>query len=266
MTWKGIDGRGLTLPQLQIHIDALPATTWASGMTLHNTAAPTLSQWSAVNAERRIKNLENYFKNERGWSSGPHAFVDDIFVWLFTRFTDKGTHSPSWNGTRIGIEMIGDFSYEDDDSGRGLKVKKNTVALFAMLHTKYGWDPQTIKLHKEDPRTDHDCPGKDVDKAEFISLVQEYMGEGGDHDVEVLPIFDAPPKQPEERHGVVRVPPNDHLNIRSASSASAPIIATLKVNEDVTILGEAMNVKTKWFRVKAGGPIGWAAARFIDPI
>lgn len=266
MTWKGIDGRGLTIPLLKEHINGLNFTTWRpSGMALHNTKAPTLAQWNAQNAAQRIKNLENYFKNVRGWSSGPHAFVDDNLVWLFTPFTTQGTHSPSWNGTRIGIEMVGDFSVEDDDTGRGLKVKKNTVALFALLHQKLGLDPETIKLHNEDPRTDHDCPGKDIDKAEFISLVQQYMGEAGDHDVKALPIFDDQPTLPPPRWGIVKVPANDVLNMRNASSASAPIVATLHPGEKVKILTEAMNGDTRWFRVEAG-PTGWAAARFIQTI
>ncbi len=138
MTWKGIDGRAFTLAQLQTHIDSLPVTTWASGMVLHNTASPSLAQRPLGFTQRHIENLERYFRDDLGWSSGPHVFVDDTATpfHMFTRFTDKGTHSPSWNGTKLGIEMLGDFASEDDDAGRGFKVKQNTVALFAMIHTK----------------------------------------------------------------------------------------------------------------------------------
>lgn len=255
----------MSLPALQDHITSLPATTWASGMTLHNTGAPNLSQWNSTNAAQRIKNLENYFKNERGWSSAPHAFVDDNFVWLFTRFTDKGTHSPSWNGTRIGIEMVGDFrkGSDDDDSGRGLLVKKNTVALFAMLHTKYGWDPENIKLHKEDPRTTHDCPGDDIDKREFIDMVSEYMGHAGEHPAEPLPINQPSSSPPVKLGHVINVRNDDVLNVRADSSASARIITTYRPGAKVRILSSAINVKTKWLLLDTPAGLGWANAHYI---
>lgn len=257
--WKGIDGRGLTLPKLQAHIDALPPTTWASGMTLHNTAAPTLSQWTPANRSQRILNLERFFRDERGWTSGPHAFVDDELVWLFTRFTDKGTHSPSWNGTRLGIEMVGDFRRGADDpkSGRGLGVVKNTVALFAMLHTKHGWDPHTIKLHKEDPRTTHDCPGSAIVKEDFIDDVLEYMGHAGD-----MPDDLVTPREPRRMSGIViNVAADDTLNVRPWPSTGSPPIGRLALGSPVSILSEAMNVKTKWYRIE---PQGWVNAAFIQ--
>lgn len=271
MAWKGIDalsrsGKGRSLAETQVYIDALPATTWASGMTLHNTGAPNLSQWHAANAAQRILNLERYFKIERGWQSAPHAFVDDFTpIWIFTPPIYRGTHSPTWNGTRLGIEMIGNFvkGGDDDDSGRGLKVKQNTAALFAMFHTKYGWDPANIKLHKEDPWTTHKCPGPDIDKAEFIELVQEYMGHAGDHDTPALPIAATPPIAVPVRRGVVKVAANDTLNIRAESSASSKVLASIRSGEIVEILGHDMNGSTKWLRIKYGAIQGWVSARFV---
>ena len=264
MSWKPIDGRHVNRAELQAIIDKLPPTTWASGMVLHNTAAPSLAQRPQGLTDQHMENLLKYFRDDRGWSSGPHAFIDDQAspYHLFTRFTDKGTHSPSWNGTKIGIEMLGDFSREDDDSGRGLKVKLATVALFGMLHTKYGWDPQSIKLHKEDPRTTHDCPGKDIDKAEFISLVEQYMGHAGEHppvlQTEPKPVPTTPPKI-----GTVNVPAHDTLNMRENSSASSPLILSLPLGQKVTILSEAMNGPTRWLNVATSGKTGWVAARYV---
>lgn len=257
--WTPIDGRGLSIAEHLVHVQGMKFDQGFKpiGMTLHNTAAPKLSQWNSSTAAQRIRNLENYYKNEQGWPSGPHAFVDDQKIWLFTPYNKKGTHSPSWNGTRIGIEMVGDFDTEDPNSGRGELVKKNTVALFAHLHEKMGWDPETIKLHKEDPRTTHACPGRNIDKASFINMVQEYMGHGGEHAPEP-----ATPPAP-KKVGLVNVAANDTLNMRSQSSASSSVIMALQPGSTVEILSEAMNGTTKWFRVKFGGIIGWVAARYI---
>ncbi len=198
MTWKRIDGRGMDVPQFRAHVATLQFTTWRpSFMTLHNTAAPTLEQWKAYPAEKRIRNLEAYYRDQMGWSAGPHAFVAHDKIWLFTPFTTPGVHTPSWNGTALGIELVGDYAREDDDRGDGFKAKMNCVAVFGELHMKLGLNPETIRLHKEDPRTDHDCPGKDIEKSEFIELVRQYMGQAGEHPP-AIPIFDQPAPKSEQ--------------------------------------------------------------------
>jgi len=65
-------------------------------------------------------------------------------------------------------------------------VAANTVFALATLHTALSLDPQTLRFHKEDPRTTHDCPGKNVDKANMIARIEAAMG--GDHPFRGLPI------------------------------------------------------------------------------
>lgn len=277
MTWTAIVRQGLTLPQLQGHIATLGFNIWKPSLIVwHNTAAPTLAQWRQSAAQdkaagrapgiSRINNLEAYFRDQQKWSSGPHAFVADDLVWLFTPFTKKGTHSPSWNGISIGIEMVGDFDHEDDDSGAGLQVRKNTVALTAMLCEKLGLDPQNaIRLHKQDPKTTHDCPGKDVaqDMQAMIGEVLEYMGHGGETDGHYPD--DAKSTITLQLDGVVAgVAENDWLNMRSKSSASGAFVAKLKNGTKLTVINEVMNGSTRWFYVKtAAGQQGWVAARYV---
>jgi hypothetical protein len=273
MAWKGIVGKGLTLPQFREHVAALEFTTWRpSFMTLHNTAAPTLEQWKAYPAEKRIKNLEAYYRDQMGWSAGPHAFVAHDKIWLFTPFNTPGVHTPSWNGTALGIELVGDYAREDDDRGDGFKAKMNCVAVFGELHMRLGLNPDSIKLHKEDPRTDHDCPGKDIEKAEFIELVRQYMGEAGEHPP-AIPIFDSPapklgPDIPAAPEGVVLEAVGDlGLNLRAGSSAASKIAAVLPKGTRIAVIGEAMNGTTRWLRVwcriKGVAHVGWVAARYV---
>ena len=249
-------------------------------MVIHNTAAPTLSQWHSSPANlppekrrlQRMRNLIGYYRDTQGWSSGPHAFVDNEFIWTFTPFNQKGTHSPSWNGTALGIELVGDYDKEDDDLGPGLSVKKNAIALFAILHERLGLDPNTIKLHREDPKTTHACPGKDLaqDKAHFIASVLEYMGHGGEHPDAPVP-SDNPPVVPaptsETHEGVVNA--TGGLNLREVASASSKLIFTIPRGHKVAILGDAMNGGTRWLRVwlrdaNTTERRGWVAARFVD--
>jgi hypothetical protein len=99
-------------------------------------------------------------------------------IWVFTPLTTSGIHSPSWNSMSWGVEMVGDYNVEPF----GAPVRDNTVSALTTLHALLGLDPQTLRLHKEDPKTTHDCPGKHVEKADIIqrvsdALAQRYEGE-----------------------------------------------------------------------------------------
>ncbi len=269
MSWTPIVRKAFDLKELKEFISTLDFSQWKPSLIVwHNTALPTIQQWEKSYQSdiskglepgiTRINSLENFFKNNNGWPSGPHAFVYKDKVWAFTPFNKKGTHSPSWNGIAIGIEMIADFDKEDDDSGIGLLIKNNTIALTAMLCEKLGLNPQTaIKLHKEDKKTTHDCPGHNIaiDKQLMIDSVLEYMGHGGEHvgDTELTPA--------KERKGTVNVP--DFLNLRENSSASSKVIIQLKPKSIVTILNEAMNGNTKWFYISWNAAIGWVNSKYI---
>lgn len=269
MAWKGIDGRGLTVQQFAHHVAGLKFSAWRpSGVIVHNTGNPALyplkghGSWhgSPTSPQKRVnESLPGYYKG-LGWSAGPHLFIDDELIWLFTPLTTQGVHSPSFNGTRIGLEMVGDFEIEQFNSGPGAKVRNNTVAALGILHAKLGLSPETIKLHREDPRTTHACPGKHVQKADLIRRVQEYMGEGGDHDNTDAPASDTPVAKP-ERMGVTAV--ND-LSFRAQSSASSDKIGSLPKGVNLAIISEAMNGETRWLRVRTpAGYVGWVSAKYV---
>jgi hypothetical protein len=258
-----------TIEAFRSYLNSLNFSGWKpSGMTLHNTASPNLQQWwhSGTPPAQRMKNLKSYYQG-LGWSAGPHAFVDGVSIWVMTDFNVKGVHSPSWNGTRLGIEMVGDYDKESDESGEGLRVMNLTVALFGECMNFFGWEPtnERIKLHKEDPRTTHDCPGKNVIKSEFLNDVNNYMGEGGDHVPEPTPV----PEEP--REGVVyNLPAKDRLNIRSAASSSSDVIGSADQGDVLTIVGSSMNGNTRWLRVQFGeqeGPyvevFGWVVSKYV---
>lgn len=175
--WKGIVGKPFTPMWFLYHVQHQQWTKWnPTGIVLHNTAAPRLSDRPHGFTTQHMQNLVAYYQNPpRQWSAGPHLFVDDRQIWVFTPLTESGVHSPSYNSTHFGIEMLGDYNLEPFNSGRGLLVQKNAVAACAVLCKVRGIDSHDILLHKEDPRTDHDCPGKRVVKADFIQKVHDYI-------------------------------------------------------------------------------------------
>lgn len=272
MAWKPIDGRGLSIDEFKKHVDGLNFVWKPSGIAVHNTGNPSLNplknhgSWhgSSIPPQRRVnEGLVSYYKSQ-GWSAGPHLFIDDEKIWLFTPLNTPGVHSPSWNGTKIGIEMVGDYEIEAFDSGPGAKVRDNTVAALAILHAKLGLDPDTIKLHREDPRTTHACPGKNVDKEKLIQRVINYMGEGGDHAIDEDEGGDTPPPSVPTMAGIVQVPKGDTLTLRALASASSDKLGSLPAETVLTILSESMNGETKWYRVKTpAGYLGWVSAKYI---
>lgn len=272
MPWTPIIGKGMSLQQVHDLINGMKFAPpfMPSKIVIHNTAAPTNAQWRKTANEdakagrvpgiTRIKNLERYFRDQRGWPSAPHCFVADDLLWPFTPFNKPGTHSPSWNGSAIGIEMVADFASEDDETGPGLLVKNNAAALTAMLCQKLGLDPDiAIKLHKEDPKTDHDCPGKNFRKDEFIGRVHEWMGHAGDLKPDTEEVAGPAP-----RIGAVNVPDDDYLSLRDKASTAGRLIAKLKNKQSLKILGEEMNGSTKWLRVETKTDEGWVAARYVN--
>lgn len=182
--WKGIVGQSFTPDTFDAYCHGLKWLAWRpTFIVLHNTASPSLADRPAGLTHQHILNLETFFRDKQKWSAGPHLFIDDHQIWAFTSLNVSGVHSPSWNKQTIGIEMLGDYNKEDFNSGRGLAVQKNTIAAIATLSAVLGLDPSTMKLHKEDPKTTHDCPGKTVVKASVIAQVSALIAlrHAGEH-------------------------------------------------------------------------------------
>ncbi|WP_170149518.1 N-acetylmuramoyl-L-alanine amidase [Rhodoplanes roseus] len=182
MAWKGIVGQSFTPATFAAYVAGLRWTGWTPQfVVLHNTASPSLAQRPDGLTRQHIANLERYYRDDQHWSAGPHLFVDDRQIWVFTPLTKAGVHSPSWNAVALGVEMLGDFDREPFTSGRGAAVRANAVAAIAILCARLGLDPGTIRLHKEDKKTTHACPGKNVVKADVIAAVRARMAAGVDH-------------------------------------------------------------------------------------
>jgi hypothetical protein len=177
--WKGIVGKSFSPEAFREYVAGLSFQGWRPEfVVLHNTGIPTLSQRPQGLTREHIKGLESYYRDDMGWSAGPHLFVDDRQIWAFTPLTTPGVHSPSWNSRSLGVEMLGDYDREEFDSGRGLAVQQNAVAAVAILSAALALPPDTMRLHREDPETKHHCPGDRVDKVAFVQAVKDYSTTG----------------------------------------------------------------------------------------
>ncbi len=176
MPWTKIIGKAFSQHDFEAYCQSLKWQTWRpSFIVLHNTEVPSLAERPNGFTEQSMTNFVAYYRDEKGWSAGPHLFIDDRAIWVFTPLTASGVHSPSWNLVALGVEMLGNYEKESFNAGRGQQVRANAVSAMATLSAVLGLDPGTMRLHREDPKTTHLCPGKDVDKGRVIQEVRDLM-------------------------------------------------------------------------------------------
>lgn len=175
--WKPIVGLSFDAAGFDAYCKSLFWPAWRpSFVVLHNTAAPNLTQRPNGFTRQHIDNLVSYYRDQQHWSAGPHLFIDDRQIWVFTPLTMTGRHSPAWNMVSIGIEMLGDYETDRFDTGRGAAVRDNAVSAIASIHAALGLQAETLRLHKEDPITTHKtCPGQHVRKDAVIAAVADRL-------------------------------------------------------------------------------------------
>ena len=171
--WTEIVGKSFTADEFDAYCKAQSWGDWKpSFVAVHNTCFPDLAMRPHGFTAKHMDNIAAGYK-EKKWSAGPHLFIDDHKIGVFTPLDKAGVHSPSWNKTALGVEMLGDYSKDSFSSGRGLAVRRNTVRAVASLSRRLGLSPDTIRFHKEDKASTHDeCPGKNVKKEEFVAEVR----------------------------------------------------------------------------------------------
>lgn len=190
IAWKKIVGRSFSPKAFDEYCHSLRWTAWRPGaIVVHNTGSPSLAQRPAGFTRQHITNLETYYRDSQKWKAGPHLFIDDRQIWVFTPLTVSGVHSPSWNKTAVGIELLGNYETESFDKGRGLQVHQQVLAAIATLSAVLGLEPATaIRLHREDPLTTHACPGKNIRKEDLIKEVQQllHLRHAGEHGLKMV--------------------------------------------------------------------------------
>lgn len=165
-----IVGAAFTLDEFRSYLSGIDdgAMTWdPSTVTIHHTASPNLAQRPDGFQTQHMHNLRSWYQS-LGWNRGPHLFVDDRRIWVFSPLTAKGIHAVSFNSTAFGIEMLGDYDTEDPKSGRGLATCILAAKAAEALKERFG----TVKLnfHRDDSKTSKTCPGRKIEMDWFKTL------------------------------------------------------------------------------------------------
>jgi len=151
--------------------------SWANSVTVHHTASPNLKNRPNGWQERHLKNLQHYYEKQLGWSSGPHLFTDEKRIWGLSSLYRRGVHAVSFNKDSLSIEMLGNYDLESPHVGRGHNVIELTAKTVALILQRMNNEAsnETIKFHRDDPKTNKSCPGNLLEKKVFVSLVKSYM-------------------------------------------------------------------------------------------
>lgn len=157
-------------------------------LVIHHTWKPTKEDWQG---EKSIARLKSYYE-KNGWSAGPHLFIAEDGIWLFTDMFDVGIHAgignamwknrktgKQWQGWgkdfvnhqlidySIGIEVVGNY---DGKKWEG-RTKQYALGAISLLMEKLKIPNSRIFFHRDfSPKT---CPGKAITKDWLIKELKE---------------------------------------------------------------------------------------------
>jgi N-acetylmuramoyl-L-alanine amidase len=119
-------GRALTREEFALYVkDYAFGPIPPAYVVFHHTAIPSTrdapwpadtAQWDAheggltemqIKAKRlaQLAKIRNFYAKEKGWDRGPHLFIDEKYIYLFTPMANIGIHAAEGNSTRVGGKL-----------------------------------------------------------------------------------------------------------------------------------------------------------------
>ncbi len=138
----------------------------------------------------KLDGIRDFYKNTNGWDRGPHLFIDDRYIWLFTPMREPGIHAMEGNGYKdaqgnlhysIGIEVVGDYTsvpWPDPVAqlvGHAVAVLKRQLNTFELVYKPGPTRTPSVHVNSISGHRDYNkptCPGNAVTEAFYISVLQ----------------------------------------------------------------------------------------------
>jgi hypothetical protein len=170
-------------------------------VVLHHTAIPgtqyahmsTGSIWddgeegfdeAAIKQHRKgqLDGIKQYFMH-LGWDRGPHLYIDDRYIWLFTPMSEPGIHAKEGNMYHddqgqlhysIGLEVLGYYEHVtwpapvEQLVGHAVAVLKQRLGTFDLVYTPRA---KGISSHRDYGKPS--CPGAAITEEYYIRVLQE---------------------------------------------------------------------------------------------
>jgi len=163
-TTMQIDGRCMSVEEFRQFVAGLtlgPVTM----VVIHHTASPDEQKWAQYGGGQYwLPRMKAYYETLKwtdaqgqvhiGWNAGPHLYIDDAGIWLFTPLTQDGVGVTGHNvGTRH-IEIVGNYT----DHVPAGKTLDNAVAAAAIVLRGAGLTAANLAMHR-DLESSTSCPG-----------------------------------------------------------------------------------------------------------
>jgi hypothetical protein len=182
-----------------LHHTAIPAASWApSGdpNRFWDAHEQELSE-SAIYAKRRrqLDGIRNYYRDTHGWSAGPHLFIDERWIWLFTPMSHIGIHAASGNSYRdnagrlhysIGIEVVGYYDHAIWPErvqrlvGSAVVILQRRLKTFDLTYRPAPPNTPAAHVHSICSHRDFNkpgCPGAAITEAFYLDVIKRAAGE-----------------------------------------------------------------------------------------
>jgi hypothetical protein len=192
-------GQGLTADEFTAYVQSYDfGTLPPTFVVLHHTAvpgaswAPSSSNWDANEAgldfaarkqqrKRRLDGIMGFYQNQLGWDRGPHLFIDEQFIWLFSPMRERGIHAAegngAWNSYSIGIEVIGDFTNNIWPPAVEALVGHAVAVLHERLKTfELAYRPGVGAISSHRDYNKPSCPGNAVRESYYIDVIRRAHG------------------------------------------------------------------------------------------
>jgi len=157
--WTVKNKRAMTFAEFSSYVDNLPALPQKlDSVWLHHTATPR-QVWTystVLNVKAYYEGLpwtDEHGQVHIGWTEGPHLFVGDEGIWVFTPLTRDGVGVQGHNTNTRHVEMIGTY---DSVKPNGA-LWENTKHVLKKLLDHYGLGLEGLRFHRE--VSSKSCPG-----------------------------------------------------------------------------------------------------------
>ena len=175
-----------------LHHTAIPSTLAArypSGAVWDSGETALSSNQIYAKRKKQLDALKTYYHQTLGWDRGPHLFIDDKWIWLFTPMNAVGIHAKEGNSYTdpngklhysIGIEVLGYYEHVVWPEAVAANVAAACQALSQRLNIALEYRPgplHTPIAHARSLSSHRDynkpgCPGAAITEAYYTQAVQ----------------------------------------------------------------------------------------------
>lgn len=178
-----------------LHHTAVPDASWAplnNDVKIKWDRSETSATPSQIKTKRKaqLDGIMRYYRDTLGWTAGPHLFIDDKYIWLFTPMYEVGIHAKAGNSYRdkkkrlhysIGVEVIGYYEKQlwppavARNVGMALAILRRRLGTFSLDYRP--GPPNTPAAHVGSLSSHRDynkpaCPGKAITEQFYVSVAQ----------------------------------------------------------------------------------------------